>query len=758
MRRRKMLWLAGLTALVAGSVAVSSATNEVEAAAGGWSAVGGGIDGDRVFQVVRLPDGTLFAGGTFTSARNSGAAVAGTARIAQFDPTTSAWSALGAGVNGSVYALAYDPASENLWVGGAFTTAGGTAQNRLARWNVSTPGWVATPAVVLAGSGQNWEGVEAIAVLGTNNVLIGGGISNNTDVGRGILQFDGTGTLKTVAGGLNANSLPQRIVNRITPIDGGGALLGGQFTAVSGSAIASRRVAQFDGTQWVTSSASAAFGGSTSGPLAVVAAVASTSAGVVVGGLFEKVQNNSTDVAGTSRLAMWDGTAWVSIGTVEGAVIEELRVIGDYLYAGGEFTKVGGVAANNIARAPLSSLATGAKWEAITHGCLNGVNAVVRSITDAGEGNGSIYVGGGFTGAGGVPSADRIAKYSPNAPSCPSGGAVVLPTPTNFQLAGIVREQVDGRWGMRVHLSWEANPGYTFFTVSTAGRRFGNRFQAGGTHSDLSCWSTSRTCSIFFPFTSNTRSMHTRQYHEVQYTLQAMSAFAAGATLTLGPLTDLAPKPPSAPTGVRAQVGFREITVTWDRPEVDPDNGPIMNYLVRSVPEGKVCITRVTTVPENETARRCTFKNLKPGLRQRFQVQAFNLNGSGELSERGPSSALVPQDLQILSSERSGPQLTLLGGTRVRVEGAAYGYPTGTRVIPQVRIGDNPWRTLNGRRDPVVRVNTAGKFNFTHNVGLFSNRRIVEVRFQIGDDQVCKNEATPAISCGSSRELRFTAR
>jgi hypothetical protein len=74
-----MLWLAGQTALVAGSVAVSSATNEVEAAAGSWSAIGGGIDGDRAFQVVRLPDGTLFASGTFTSARNPGAAVAATA-------------------------------------------------------------------------------------------------------------------------------------------------------------------------------------------------------------------------------------------------------------------------------------------------------------------------------------------------------------------------------------------------------------------------------------------------------------------------------------------------------------------------------------------------------------------------------------------------------------------------------------------------------------------------------------------------------
>jgi hypothetical protein len=520
-------------------------------------------------------------------------------------------------------------------------------------------------------------------------------------------------------------------------------------------------VAQFDGTNWVTQSANAAFGGSNSGPAGLVAAVANTSAGVVVGGLFDKVQNTGTDVANTNRLAMWDGTAWVSIGTVEGDVIEELRVIGDYLYAGGTFSRIGGVAANNIARAPLSSLASGGSWQALTHGCLNGVNAVVRSIIDAGEGDGSIYVGGQFTAAGGVPLADRIAKYSPGAPTCPaagSAGAVVLPAPTDFRLAGLVRDRVDGRNGMRVHLAWEASASYTFFTVSTAGRWGRNGFQETGNHGDFGCWSTAKTCSIFFPFTSNVPSMEGRQYHQVRYTLQAMSPVAAGTTASLGPIfsNDMAVAGP--PTGVRARNGWKRVTVAWERPEIDPSGGPITNYLVISTPGRRTCIARVEQFPETEADRTCTFTNLSHGVSYRFEVQALTLGGWGKTSNLGPQASVTAQDLRIVSRERTGPQVFLLGGTQIRASGSAPGYPVGTRVIPHVRIGNGPWKALNGRFDRVVRVDRSGKFSFSHNVGPRDSRQPVTVKFQIGDTRVCESEPNPAISCGSTPDLRFDPR
>ncbi len=46
------------------------------------------------------------------------------------------WSALGAGMNGSVQALAWD--GTGLYAGGDFTIAGGTPVNCIARWNGSS--------------------------------------------------------------------------------------------------------------------------------------------------------------------------------------------------------------------------------------------------------------------------------------------------------------------------------------------------------------------------------------------------------------------------------------------------------------------------------------------------------------------------------------------------------------------------------------------------------------------------------------------
>ncbi len=71
--------------------------------------------------------GNLYAGGNFTTA--GGVTVN---YIAKWDGTS--WSALGSGMNGTVYALAVD-ASGNLYAGGGFTTAGGVAANNIAKWN-----------------------------------------------------------------------------------------------------------------------------------------------------------------------------------------------------------------------------------------------------------------------------------------------------------------------------------------------------------------------------------------------------------------------------------------------------------------------------------------------------------------------------------------------------------------------------------------------------------------------------------------------
>ena len=71
------------------------------------------------------------------------------------DRTT--WSALGSGVNGEVRAIAIS--GTNVYVGGAFTTAGGNTARRIARWNGTT--WSAL------GNGFT-DSVNALAISGTN--------------------------------------------------------------------------------------------------------------------------------------------------------------------------------------------------------------------------------------------------------------------------------------------------------------------------------------------------------------------------------------------------------------------------------------------------------------------------------------------------------------------------------------------------------------------------------------------------------------
>ncbi|MBX9736402.1 MAG: immunoglobulin domain-containing protein, partial [Phycisphaerales bacterium] len=77
------------------------------------------------------------------------------------------WSALGSGTSGNVRALAVLPGGDVI-VGGDFTTAGGVAANRIARYNPSTGVWSAL------GSGMN-NSVSALAVLPGGDVIPGGG-------------------------------------------------------------------------------------------------------------------------------------------------------------------------------------------------------------------------------------------------------------------------------------------------------------------------------------------------------------------------------------------------------------------------------------------------------------------------------------------------------------------------------------------------------------------------------------------------------
>jgi hypothetical protein len=118
-----------------------------------WSALGSGIEVGSVYQgiyALAVSGTDLYAGGDFTVAGGTAAN-----NIAKWDGTT--WSPLGSGMNGEVLALAIS--GTNLYAGGNFTVAGGIAANFVAKWD----GQAWSPL----GSGMN-NAVFALVTDGTN--------------------------------------------------------------------------------------------------------------------------------------------------------------------------------------------------------------------------------------------------------------------------------------------------------------------------------------------------------------------------------------------------------------------------------------------------------------------------------------------------------------------------------------------------------------------------------------------------------------
>jgi hypothetical protein len=140
-----------------------------------WSALGAGIDG-AVFAMALDGAGNLYAGGDFTSAGGVAAN-----HIAKWDGRR--WGALGAGTGGVVLALAVDSA-DSLYVGGDFTSAGGEAANYIAKWDGKR--WAAL------GSGLDaW--LYALALDSADSLYVGGYFTSaGGEAANHIARWDGS--------------------------------------------------------------------------------------------------------------------------------------------------------------------------------------------------------------------------------------------------------------------------------------------------------------------------------------------------------------------------------------------------------------------------------------------------------------------------------------------------------------------------------------------------------------------------------------
>jgi len=329
--------------------------------------------------------GNVFIGGLFSTA--DGVTVN---RIALWNG--SAFAAMGAGCDAAVYAITEDTSNGRMYVGGDFLTANSVTVNRIAYWNGST--------FVALGTGCNAV-VRAIAMdVGNTSVLVGGEFTTAGGASRNrIARWDGS-TFTAFGTGC---SYTVHTICVPTPFTPGAFWIGGEFTTANGVQ------AQYL-TYW-TGSTFAAFVPLQSINGGIVYAICSADTGLFVGGAFTACSgfnvNNMLYFAKTLNTPT-AASVWKSVGALPpppivgaNAPVSAVEFLSSRLYLGGEFTSVGGVAANRIAY-----------WDGATFSALGtGCDSPVFSFAVEGS---LLYVGGSFANAGGV-AVNKLATWDGSA-------------------------------------------------------------------------------------------------------------------------------------------------------------------------------------------------------------------------------------------------------------------------------------------------------------------------------------------------------
>ena len=342
-----------------------------------WSGFGGGTA--SYVLAFATYNGRLVAGGSFqqpTPTLVTASNVAGWAG--------GSLSAFGTGMNSSVYALeSFKYPSINgsyeLIAGGTFTTAGGVAAARIARWNESPFNALPLPAWAAMGAGFNGN---VYAIERSGGFTYAGGsftLSGASSVNRVARWNETTDVWEnlTALGGMNGTVYALKEYN-------GSLYAGGSFTTAGGSSTGG--LARWSGSGWVQ------VGGFFNG---TVYALEVYDGNLIIGGQFP-------GLAGAANIAAYNGTSYINLGTggTNSVGVRSLKTNGARLYAGGAFTTIGGVSVNNLGW-----------WDgAVWHDATGGGNGVVWAL---GAIYGEAHAGGEFTTVhGNLLYSPRWARYS----------------------------------------------------------------------------------------------------------------------------------------------------------------------------------------------------------------------------------------------------------------------------------------------------------------------------------------------------------
>lgn len=194
-----------------------------------FHAMGTGAADNEVTSIVIGPDGTVYAGGTFTAMGGVGS----TKNIAKWNG--AAWSAMGSGVTtgANVYALAVD-ATGNVYAGGAYTVMGGVANTvRIAKWDGSA--WNALS------TGAN-DNVRALAVTPSGTLYLGGDFTTIGGVSAALVASWNGSAFSALGTGLGATCFALGVGLDLR------LYASGSFTTAGG--VSASHVAVWNGSSW----------------------------------------------------------------------------------------------------------------------------------------------------------------------------------------------------------------------------------------------------------------------------------------------------------------------------------------------------------------------------------------------------------------------------------------------------------------------------------------------------------------------------
>jgi trimeric autotransporter adhesin len=387
-----------------------------------WQEVGGGVNGS--VQAIKVVSGGMYVGGLFDQVGTLSAN-----NIAYRDFQTLSWSTLGSGVNNGVnsWVNTIEETTNSVFVGGDFSTAGGTSANRIARFNGAS--WEAVKggltqggyvnALLAVGSdlyvggsfpqvgevgtpldahniarwdGSNWHalsfgtGGEVLALMrtATGDIILGGDFSSAGSppmAAENVVRWNGS-AWSALDSGVGTQTYEE--VNALI-LSGTDVLAGGRFD-LSGDQVVNH-LARWNGSAW-----SAMDGGL--GVNNVVDVLLSDISAVYVSGNIN--QFGSLQALGLAKLS---GSSWSGEGTPAASFIRTLvKSSLTELIAGGAFTAIGATPTAYLARW------NGAAWSELAGGTNGPVNALTWR-------DGKLYVGGEFTTVGGGNPANRVALW-----------------------------------------------------------------------------------------------------------------------------------------------------------------------------------------------------------------------------------------------------------------------------------------------------------------------------------------------------------